>query len=175
MKVLTLEVLRELVNYDRETGMFTWRPRGRGWFKRERQFLTWNKRFAEKQINSTCGGGYVQVCINDARYKAHRLAWLYEYGALPNGEIDHINHDRADNRIANLRDVTRAENSKNKSPYRAGERMGVGRHAGKWAAYICVGGKQKTIGHFESKGDAIAARATAERAMGFHENHGVAA
>ena len=58
--------------------------------------------------------GYIIICINKKRYKAHRLAWFYVYGVWPSGDIDHIDRNSSNNRIKNLRDVTRAENMQNR-------------------------------------------------------------
>jgi hypothetical protein len=104
---LTAEVLRTLVHYDPETGLFKWKtqswPRNPG------------------PIEQKTPKGYTRFSVLNKRYMAHRLAWLYVTGAWPRGQIDHINGDRSDNRWANLRDVTPSENARNRhAPYRRG-------------------------------------------------------
>jgi hypothetical protein len=91
-------------------------------------------------------------------------------------ELDHINGDKGDNRIVNLREVTRAENNKNKSRYKQNSSgfTGVGWHkvTKKWAAKIRVDGRDYHLGVFASIEAAKEARAAAEKHYGFHENHG---
>lgn len=97
---LTVERLREILHYDPETGIFVWRIQAK----------------ATRPIGSKAGhnrGGYVQLCINQVRYYAHRLAWLYMTGDWPKFEIDHKNRIKNDNRWINLRDVTRSVNIRN--------------------------------------------------------------
>lgn len=60
------------------------------------------------------GNGYLRVNLDGKKYYVHRLAWLYVYGVVPSGQIDHINGDRSDNRIANLREVTNQQNQENR-------------------------------------------------------------
>lgn len=95
------------------------------------------------------------------------------YGNWPQ-HIDHINGDRLDNRIENLREVDRAENMKNmRMPAdNTSGFVGVTRHYEKWKAQITVNGKHIYLGRFDHKKDAIAARIAANRKFGFHENHG---
>jgi len=101
-EMITSENIREYVLYDYETGVFTWA---------KDVSITGRK----GKIAGTIGKrGYVTICIHRVFYKAHNLAWLYVYGKNPEFEIDHINHNKSDNRISNLRDVTPYENKKNK-------------------------------------------------------------
>jgi hypothetical protein len=98
---ITAEELRERLNYDAETGIFTWRT-------------TRNQKYkVGAQVGSDDMYGYKTVRLSDKSYKLHRLAWLYVYGDWPSGDIDHINGDRSDNRIVNLRDVSRKTNLQN--------------------------------------------------------------
>lgn len=177
MTEITQAVVRELVSYDRETGVFTWLARDRKWFTRVNQFKIWNGRFAGRPITRTGDCGYILVSLNGTQLKAHRLAWFYEYGVWPSGEIDHINHDRSDNRIINLRDVPRTENAKNKSvhSHNTSGTTGVGRTRGKWVAYIGTNGRHINLGVFADKESAVVARRNAEAEHGFHANHGMVA
>ena len=92
--MITQEELKELLDYNPETGLFTWN--------------VYNN-IKNKTTAGTFNDGYIQIKIKQKIYQAHRLAWLYVYGEWPKGQIDHINGIRDDNRIENLRDVTNRE------------------------------------------------------------------
>lgn len=99
---LSISRLMELLHYSPDTGHFTWIKRGCG-----------------VTIGRIAGGsmgnrGYRRIKIDGRMYLAHRLAWLYMKGSWPKDEIDHINMVRDDNRISNLREATRLQNSRNK-------------------------------------------------------------
>lgn len=130
----------------------------------------WNGRFAGKEAF---------VCLSDTGYLkgrflgremyAHRVIWKIFYGVEPD-TIDHINGDRTDNRIANLRSISPSENNKNmgKSKRNTSGVVGVSRTpAGKWSANIVNGGKSIWLGTFCLKRQAVAARQEAERHLGF--------
>ena len=161
---ITQKHLKELLHYDPETGFFIWNKRGRG--------LSFGKRAGNKKRD-----GYVRIMLNRREYSAHRLAWLYIHGSFPKGQIDHINHVRADNRIKNLRDVTRSENQRNAS-FRKNNKSGFNgvfwyTCKSRWVARIYVKGKIKHLGNFIKKSDAIEARKKANIKYDFHENHGL--
>jgi hypothetical protein len=100
--MLTQAELKVLVNYDLQTGVFTWNKS--------------RKRAKPGVMVGTIGfNGYCQACLNYKKYYLHRLAWLYVYGEIPNSEIDHINRIKTDNRICNLRLATRNQNLWNTS------------------------------------------------------------
>lgn len=99
------------------------------------------------------------------------------FGHHPNGHIDHINHDRTDNRIINLRDVSQQENNRN-LPLLKTNKSGVAgvclsSQNGKWRAFIKNNGRHEYIGQFTTKQEAISARHVRERELGFHPNHGL--
>lgn len=121
--------------------------------------------------------GYKGGAIFDVTFRAHRVIWAMVHGKWPEDEIDHINHDKADNRIENLRDVTRQENCRNRSMNSNNTSGTTGVHwsnASKiWVARIKIGGGALVhIGSFKNKQDAIDARKAAEIKYGFHLNHG---
>ncbi len=152
---LTQEYLREVLSYDELTGIFVWRKN------------TGKKRMAGK-VAGNLTKGYWEIAINYRQFKAHRLAWLYVYGEWPKTrDIDHINLDKLDNRIANLREATRAQNNVNAPAQRNSKSgvSGVGRHSqtNKWRAYITVNKRQKSLGLFDSFDEACAARKLAEQ------------
>lgn len=101
--MINAEYVKKVLRYDQATGSLYWRSPGLGRRLRE----------AAGSIN---GDGYRQIGIRGRRYMAHRLVWLMLHGCLPSGVIDHINFDRDDNRIENLRDVSVAENCAHRDP-----------------------------------------------------------
>lgn len=174
--LVDIDVLRKLLSYNPETGVLTWRERPREFFSDDHGHYSWNKRFAQKRAGSINGNGYDQVQILGKNYTSHRVAWAIFYGSWPKGQIDHINRDRLDNRIKNLRDVTHAENMKNKK-IRSDNLSGVtgvtfNDRNKKWRAVIRSSKCSRHLGYFTDINDAIAARKAAEKEYGFHQNHG---
>jgi hypothetical protein len=96
---LTQERLKELLSYDPVTGVFIWNVH--------------RHRTQPGDIAGTPQYGYVLIGIEQRKYAAHRLAWLYVKGEWPKGQIDHRNRNRADNRIGNLRLATHSDNMQN--------------------------------------------------------------
>lgn len=152
-QILTQSRLKELTVYDPETGEFIVRVKRK-------------KLPVGAKLGSPDQRGYLRCMIDTKMYKLHRLAWLYMYGKFPDGQIDHINHNTADNRIANLRDVTCAQNHQNRArkTNSASGHLGVTWHKRdkRWQAYIEIGGVNKHLGHFIELTDAVAARKQAE-------------
>ena len=147
--LLTPERLREVLSYDKVAGDFT--------------------RLATGERLGRVGlcRGYVHIRVDGRSYKAHRLAWFHVYGRWPDGDIDHINGDRGDNRIANLREATRSQNNANKaaSPKNRSGFKGVNYapHVKLWRARIGVDGRSIHLGHFKTREEANAAYAVAAR------------
>ena len=134
--------LMEKISYDKETGKFSLRIDTR--YKR-----------AGDDATSSSGNGYRIITIEGKNYGAHRVAWLIEYGEWPSQCLDHINNIPTDNRIINLRPASIRQNAYNKkrmSNNKSGIK-GVSFDAkrNKWCAYICIEGKQTTIGRFSEK------------------------
>ena len=149
--------LRDLFSYDPETGLFV------------------RLRLAGGQTAGTIAGskkskGYIGIAVDGRLYYAHRLAWVYVYGDTEVGEIDHINHQPADNRIANLREVTRKQNQENYSLRvdNTSGVTGVDFRNGRWRARISQQGKMLNLGSFETRDQAIIARRDAERRIWTH-------
>lgn len=174
--------LRKALDYDPETGALTWRARSAEMFSDGKQSAVqnaaiWNGRFSGKPaLCGHHGNGYLHGTAFDRKHYAHRVAWAIHYGEWPEGEIDHINGDRTDNRISNLRAVTRSENQRN-AKRRADNASSVTgvywrRQEGKWSAQIFSGGRRKCLGCFTEFDAAVAARRAAEIELGFHPNHG---
>jgi len=142
--------------------------------------FTYKRNVGNRKAGTIAGSlkveGYVIIKVNSIPYKAHRLAWLYIYGNFPNGHIDHIDHNKSNNRIDNLRDTTPSVNGKNRSKSIANTSGVTGvywrKDSCRWRAIICVDGVNIQLGTFVSFSDAVDARKNAEILYNFHENHG---
>lgn len=181
---LTVPVLREILSYDAETGDLTWKARSAHLFKdgvrgvsAESRARTWNARYSgRKTFVSKHPCGYLAGAVFGVSVLSHRVIWALVYGRFPENDIDHINGIRTDNRLSNLRAVSRSENLKNakvRCTSRSGV-IGVGWHSKnkKWRAYVNDGNRHVSLGYFHNKQDAIDARAAASVEYGFHPNHG---
>ncbi|MCD6322423.1 MAG: HNH endonuclease [Clostridiales bacterium] len=163
-KLITQTELKELLSYDKHTGIFMW--------------ITNNPRYAKfkgTQAGAVGSKGYINIEIKGRTYKAHRLAWLYITGLHPTDEIDHKNRITNDNKFLNLRNTTGLVNTKNKTLYKnnKGGTNGVyPTRSGKYSAKIRVNKKLIALGVYAEKNDAIIARKNAEKLYGFNDNHG---
>lgn len=175
MTTLTAEIVRELLDYDPLTGILTWKRRDQKWFSREADWKRWNTVFAGKEALPCSGpGGYKTGAILNKSQYAHRIAFLHYHGYMP-PEVDHLNGDTLDNRIANLRGTTRAENARNskRSAANMSGFSGVGFARNKWRARAHKDGKEFHIGYFDSKEEAAAAVIAKRREIGgYTERHG---
>jgi len=157
---LTAERLRELLHYDPETGLFVWKVR------------TSNRTKVGKVAGSLHEPtGYTFISIDRRTYKAHRLAWLHVTGHWPAEWIDHINGNRADNRMSNLREANASLNQQNLRSARGNTDsglLGVYRNDKKnkpWRACINVAGKWRQIGNFKTPHEAHEAYLAAKRRL----------
>lgn len=120
--------------------------------------------------------GYRKVRIGGKKFRSHRLVWLMKHDSWPNEEIDHINGDRLDNRIENLRDVSRHENQKNTKRFENNKSGFTGIYwvakNSVWRASISEGKKLVHLGHFKCLAQAVRVRKEAERRNNYHANHG---
>lgn len=149
--LITPERLKELINYDPETGAITWRNTIRG-------------KIRGGEPAGSPHEGYWRLRIAGRVYRGQRIAWCYIHGIWPE-LIDHINGDPLDNRIANLRVATKAQNGanrgmnkNNKSGYKG---VAYGKRDRRWGAYITVAGKSIGLGSYDTAEDAHAAYARA--------------
>lgn len=121
--------------------------------------------------------GYCVVRVQGVQHYVHRIVWEMHYGPIPNGmQVDHVWHNRGDNRVENLRLVDCVNNHRNKIK---GERNTSGvvgvywrKDSCKWEARIKVTDKIVNLGTFDNFEDAVKARKEAEVKFDFHENHG---
>jgi hypothetical protein len=151
---LSAERLKEVLAYDPVVGSFRWkRAKGRVG--------------AGQLAGATDTYGYRVIRVDGRLYKAHRLAWLYEYGEWPCGILDHINRAPGDNRISNLREATQSENMHNANRQSKSGVPGVRwrEERQRWVAQIRIGYRNYVLGSFTSKDAAIEARRNAEQTM----------
>jgi len=154
------ERVRELLNYDPETGIFTRKIR-----TAQRHKIGDRADFLVTSGNSE---GYCRVSFDSKRYLAHRVVWLYVHGKWPELDIDHINGNKSDNRLANLREVDRSTNLQNMRHARKDNRSGFlgvttiiqGK---KWRATVHMNGKGIHVGVYHSPEEAHQAYLVAKR------------
>ena len=153
------ECFRKL-DFNQETGVFTWKNDGTRGVK------------AGDIAGSKMKSGYVMLSVKGKKLLAHRIAWLFVHGEFPEGNIDHINRNKSDNRIANLRPATyeqnaqnRLKNIKNTSGYK-----GVTWHKRdeRWQAAITVKGKVLHLGYYKVLDDASKAYIEASKKYQSH-------
>ncbi len=161
--IITQNRLKELLNYDSELGVFTWiKP-------------TSNRVKAGQLAGTFNSMGYTTIKLDGYLYLSHRLVWLYINGYWPT-EIDHIDHDKLNNKISNLRDTSHASNMKNQK-IRNTNTSGVNgvswdSDRKKWQCKIYVNKKTIHLGRFASIDDARNARSDADKKYFYHQNHG---
>lgn len=139
--MITQNELKELLEYNVDTGIFTWK-------------INKSPMRSGNIAGSVAKDRYTNIQINKKIYKAHRLAWLYVYGSFPNKCIDHINGNRSDNKISNLREANHSQNGMNKK-MQSNNTSGVrgvywNRNVKKWHAEVRLKGKRIYLGLFDS-------------------------
>lgn len=151
---LSARTLRFYFSYNPDTGVFT-------------------RRGQTKQSGRIATKGYRQIALVGTRFMAHRLAWLYVHGEWPKDQIDHINQNKDDNRIVNLRQATNKQNQENIAQWskNTSGRRGVRFTRGAWIAEIKQFKKNLHLGSFDTIIDAVAARIKAERELFTHSSH----
>jgi len=151
---LTQELVKRVLDYSPETGVFTRRVR------------TSNRVKAGLPAGGVDGRGYWLICVGGERHTAHRLAFLYMEGSFPKDQVDHINGERSDNKWSNLRHATNKQNAQNKAVARKNRNGHTGvswcNHSKKWRAYIKLDGKMIYLGYHKEEESAVMARRQAE-------------
>lgn len=180
--MLSKEIVEELLEYFPETGKFTWKERKPCHFEetnkrtREQSCQRWNTSFSGKEAFITNSLGYKCGTIFNKLYLAHRIAWLIVFGVYPNEQIDHINGNRSDNRIVNLREVSINENLKNSKLSTRNTSGAIGvcwrKHKNKYQVTISDKNKLIHLGMFKDFNEAVLCRKQAELKYGYHPNHG---
>ena len=157
--MLNMALLKETLSYDQETGLFTRLKRTSNCIKANVTACRLNKQ-----------NNYRQVMFEGVCYQAHRLAWFYIYGVWPNGQIDHINRNKSDNRWVNLRDCSISENKQNSNPYKCNQTgfKGVFKKGNRFQAGIKVKNKRIYLGSFISAETAYEAYVSAARRLHTH-------
>jgi hypothetical protein len=152
MRTLTLDKkrLKEVVRYDKKTGLFYWK-------------VSTGKASRGGIAGHTDSHGYTKISIDGIKYFAHRLAWFYVHGVWPLQNIDHIDRCKSNNKLSNLRDVSQSLNGLN-GPLRVNNRSGYtgvsyDPRRRNWVAYVTRGRQKKHLGTFETCHQAGAARA----------------
>ena len=176
LALVSVDQLRELLDYNAASGVLTWRQRDPRLFKSKRDCQAWNTRYAGKPANHVHTLGYVVVRLLGRAYKGHRIAYAIYHGRWPKLQIDHINGVKTDNRISNLREVDNQTNAMNTKTHRHNTSGAPGvywhKRDRKWVARIGTTKAGSFIGAFKSFEDAVAARKRAEQDLGYHPNHG---
>lgn len=154
---LTYERLHEVLHYTPFDGLFRWKITGTG-----------------RPIKGTIAGcfvpkKYVLIGIDGINYKAHRLAWFYVYGYMPENDIDHIKRNKHDNRIRKLREVSNQCNSRNRGNF-SNNTSGIkgvsfNKIEGKWNAYIYLNNKRHRLGDYKKFHNAVCARLAGEQCL----------
>ena len=146
---LDQERLKQVIAYCPDTGAFTWLRTG-------------------SAAGSIDGRGYLLICVDGRKYRAHRLAWLWVHGKFPNGIIDHRNCIRADNPINNLRDTTKTVNQQNQRAAFKNNRLGIrgvrlNRTGTGYETRLCVNKKFICLGTYKTAEEAHAVYVAAKR------------
>jgi hypothetical protein len=176
---LTTDTVRELLDYDPDTGVFTWLGRGWFWFSTEGSYKLWNTKFAGKEAGCiyTDAWGYPRrkIKVLDHQPLASRLAFVWMGEPLPE-QVEHVDRDSLNNRWLNLAPSSQAENGRNQSMHRNNSSgvNGVYWHkaTGKWLAQVGLNGKCRHLGMFDDIDEAATAVAAFYAANGFSDGHG---
>lgn len=161
-KRLTIARLRELLDYDPSTGVFMWKEHSRG-----------GRAMPLKEVGGISAQGYRSTSIDGRRYQVHRLVWFWHHGYFPENNIDHIDRDKLNNRIENLREASKVCNARNcgNHSHNTSGVKGVSscsktaRHGKPWKATIAINKKQRHLGVFADITEAVAHRLAAEQCL----------
>ena len=171
---LPVDVLGLLFECHASDGILFHRPRTVEMFPSNSRIRQWDGRYAGKRaLNDLGNHGYLCGDVMGKKVLAHRVIWAMHYGDWPEGQIDHINMDKTDNRIINLRDVAQSPNQWNRTKYKNNTSgfKGVSfyKRDGTWRAQITINGKKKTIGYYPNP--EMAANAYDEYCLDVHGDY----
>ena len=163
-----LKFIRSILNYEPDTGVFTWNKRTPDMFSSKnpsRICSVWNARLSGKKAGKISGPGYVYITVLNKNILAHRLAWFYVNGFWPRKNIDHKNLNKLDNRIDNLREATHSQNMINvprpKNNTSGFKGVSFSKRHKSWCACITINYRKHHLGYFKDPEDAHAAYAAA--------------
>ena len=161
MKKLTVTHLRQVLDYSQDTGIFRWKILNKYYHN------------GSRKVGDIAGGfdgkGYTWIRIDGKIYPAHRLAWFYVYGAWPKDQIDHINLNKSDNRIGNLREADSRQNRANSKPRSSSGLKGAhfSKHHRLWRSGIIYKDKRVDLGFYKTAREAhLAYMAVAKKLYG---------
>jgi len=159
--VITQERLKEVLDYNPETGLFLWKE------------MLGSKGVIGDEAGCPDKDGYIRIGVDGRPYKAHRLAILYTDGYLPENTVDHVDRIPWHNWRLNLREASYQCQNRN-CGMRTDNTSGIkgvcwSKRDGKWSAEIMVDGKHKGLGNYDSLLDAAFARYAAEQCLGFQD------
>ena len=164
-------------HYDSSTGILKWKSRPLDHFATVRGWRTFNSQKAGKVAGTENLNGYLQVCINKKVFLVHRLAFILNEHNLDGYHVDHLNHDRKDNRWANLRLVLQSENNKNLTMRKTNSIGITGVYFNPeeklWYPRIQVDYSNIYLGATKDFFEACCRRKSAELKYNFHKNHGL--
>jgi hypothetical protein len=165
---ITPSELRQLLDYNPETGVLTWRVRGREWFPSNNSHAVWNSRWAGRPAGwLSASTGYHTVMVLRKSYSAHRVAWAIHYGSWPEGEVDHADTNRLNNKVTNLRVASHSQNQANGKAYKNNKTGFKGVYwdpkAEVYSVQIRANRRLTTVGRFRCLEEAVAAHAKAHR------------
>lgn len=156
-KILTQKYVQSIFDYDPEVGILKWKKPPLSYIQ------------IGEEAGSNTGDGYRRVSIKNRRYKTHRIIWLYTYGYMPEHNIDHINRNKLDNRLSNLREVSQVCNMRNVVRYKTNKSGVKGvcfcKTTNKWMSYIGIKKKDYYLGSYSDFDDAVCARLAAEQCL----------
>ena len=131
----SLEELKEYLSYDPDSGLLTWIKTG-------------------KEAGCKCPRGYKRVVFKNRCYYVHRVVWVFSNSRWPELSIDHINGNKSDNRLVNLREVSHKVNCQNRREHRTGHLLGTNKRGGRYKAQIQLNGKIVHLGTFDTAEEA---------------------
>ena len=155
--------LKDCFEYNESTGVFIWKKRPLSHFKNTKGMNIFNAIYSGTIAGTIDNHGYARVQLNGKKIRLHQIAWIFVYGLEPLSELDHINNDRLENRITNIRLASSSENQQNqikaKSNNTYSKKLGVHWHSRdkKFSSKITINGETHYLGYFKTEEDASSA------------------